>query len=42
MHEALSGHTHARNTVLDAGWDSYPWRHAAVGQTPSEPADAKL
>ncbi|MDW8478532.1 hypothetical protein QBA57_41625 [Streptomyces scabiei] len=38
LREALLGHTHARNTVLDAGWDSYPWRHAAAGQVPSEPA----
>ncbi|MFI1303380.1 hypothetical protein [Streptomyces sioyaensis] len=38
LSEALSGHTHARNAVLDAGWDSYPWHHAAAGQVPSEPA----
>ncbi|MEU5022671.1 hypothetical protein AB0G60_35485 [Streptomyces angustmyceticus] len=38
LREALSGHTHARNAVLDAGWDSYPWRDAAPGQVASEPA----
>lgn len=38
LSEALLGHTHARNAVLDAGWDSYPWRDAAAGQVPSEPA----
>ncbi|MEV0695482.1 hypothetical protein [Streptomyces sp. NPDC050388] len=42
LREALSGHTHARNAVLDAGWDSYPWRDAAAGQMPSEPAGAAL
>lgn len=42
LREALSGHTQARNAVLDAGWDSYPWRHAAAGQMPSEPASAAL
>ncbi|CAM5344148.1 putative protein OS=Streptomyces griseomycini OX=66895 GN=FHS37_007658 PE=4 SV=1 [Streptomyces griseomycini] len=42
LREALSGHTHARNAVLDAGWDSYPWRHAAAGQVPSGPAGAAL
>ncbi|GHB14941.1 hypothetical protein GCM10010330_80640 [Streptomyces tendae] len=42
LREALSGHTHARNTVLDAGWDSYPWRDAAGGKVPPETADAAL
>ncbi|MGI5274946.1 hypothetical protein, partial [Streptomyces rochei] len=42
LREALSGHTHARNAVLDAGWDSYPWRDAAAGKVPSETADAAL
>jgi hypothetical protein len=42
MREALLGHTHARNAVLDAGWDSYPWRHAAAGQVPSDPAGTAL
>ncbi|MDT0616281.1 hypothetical protein RM812_40005 [Streptomyces sp. DSM 40712] len=42
LREALSGHTHARNAVLDAGWNSYPWRHAAAGQAPSESAGAAL
>ncbi|MFI0772839.1 hypothetical protein ACH4TQ_49640 [Streptomyces sp. NPDC021218] len=42
LREALSGHTHTHNAVLDAGWDSYPWRHAAAGQVPSESADAAL
>ncbi|WP_199826260.1 hypothetical protein [Streptomyces sp. SBT349] len=36
LREALIGHTHARNTVLDAGWDSYPWRDAEAEQVPSE------
>ncbi|TWF92357.1 hypothetical protein FHX80_12677 [Streptomyces brevispora] len=40
LREALSGHTHARNAVLDAGWDSYPWRQAEAAQTPTEPAGA--
>ncbi len=30
LREALLGHTHARNAVLDAGWDSYPWRDATA------------
>ncbi|MFM9458336.1 hypothetical protein, partial [Streptomyces europaeiscabiei] len=38
LREALLGHTHTRNTVLDAGWDSYPWRDAAAAHTGSEPA----
>lgn len=38
LREALSGHTHERNAVLDAGWDSYPWRHAAADQMPAESA----
>ncbi|MGW0501195.1 hypothetical protein ACWD0Z_39000 [Streptomyces sp. NPDC003007] len=42
LREALLGHTHARNTVLDAGWDSYPWRDAAAGKVPSEPAGTAL
>ncbi|MGW0298141.1 hypothetical protein ACWDYK_15750 [Streptomyces anthocyanicus] len=42
LREALSGHTHARNAVLDAGWDSYPWREAAAGKVPSEPAGTAL
>ncbi|MFF3547514.1 hypothetical protein ACFYXD_37495 [Streptomyces platensis] len=42
LREALSGHPHARNAVLDAGWDSYPWRYAAAGQMPSEPDGAEL
>lgn len=29
LREALSDLAHARNAVLDAGWDGYPWRHAA-------------
>ncbi|MER8225415.1 hypothetical protein ABTZ58_33650 [Streptomyces sp. NPDC094143] len=40
LREALLGHTHARNAVLDAGWDSYPWREAAKG--PSGPAGTAL
>ncbi|MFD5309986.1 hypothetical protein [Streptomyces ardesiacus] len=40
LREALSGHTHARNAVLDAGWDSYPWRDAAGGKVPPETAAA--
>ncbi|MFC8360826.1 hypothetical protein ACFUIY_13240 [Streptomyces griseorubiginosus] len=42
LREALLGHAHARNAVLDAGWDSYPWRDAASGQVASESADAAL
>jgi hypothetical protein len=42
LREALPGHTHHRNTVLDAGWDSYPWRHATAEQAPSEPAAPAL
>ncbi|NEE23023.1 hypothetical protein G3M58_93310 [Streptomyces sp. SID7499] len=42
LREALLGHTHARNAVLDAGWDSYPWREAAAGKVPSEPAGTAL
>ncbi|MYV50188.1 hypothetical protein GT031_32785 [Streptomyces sp. SID2888] len=42
LREALSGHAHVSNAVLDAGWASYPWRRAAAKQTPSEPAGAAL
>ncbi|WP_415940081.1 nuclease-related domain-containing protein [Streptomyces sp. 039-1] len=42
LREALTGHAHDRNPVLDAGWDSYPWRHAAAEQVPSEPAGTGL
>ncbi|MEU1502888.1 hypothetical protein [Streptomyces sp. NPDC005732] len=42
LREALPGHAHARNPVLDAGWDSYPWRHAAAEQVPSETAGTGL
>ncbi|PJT45618.1 hypothetical protein CWI85_37955 [Streptomyces albidoflavus] len=40
LREALSGHDHARNPVLDAGWSSYPWSRDADGQEPSELAGA--
>ncbi|MEU2182496.1 hypothetical protein [Streptomyces thermolilacinus] len=42
LHEALLGHAHARNAVLDAGWDSYPWRDAAAERVPSEPSGTAL
>ncbi|MBT2546566.1 hypothetical protein J7E99_39440 [Streptomyces sp. ISL-44] len=32
--EALSGHSHTRNTVLDDGWNSYPWRRLADRKVP--------
>lgn len=42
LREALSGHTHARNAVLDAGWSSYPWSRDTAGQVPSESAGTAL
>ncbi|MER5556263.1 hypothetical protein ABT001_32185 [Streptomyces sp. NPDC002793] len=42
LREALSGHDHARNPVLDAGWNSYPWSRGAAGHEPSESAGAAL
>ncbi|XQE77514.1 hypothetical protein ACN24L_00060 [Streptomyces microflavus] len=42
LREALSGHDHARNPVLDAGWNSYPWSRGAAGRESSEPAGAAL
>ncbi|MFI1415681.1 hypothetical protein ACH4Y0_38055 [Streptomyces sp. NPDC020707] len=39
LREALPGRTHRRNAVLDAGWDSYPWRHTAAEAVLSESAD---
>jgi hypothetical protein len=42
LREALSGHTHAPNAVLDAGWSSYPWHRDAAGQVSSESAGTAL
>ncbi|MCX4508173.1 MULTISPECIES: hypothetical protein [Streptomyces] len=42
LREALSGHDHARNPVLDAGWSSYPWSRDAAGHEPSETVGAAL
>jgi hypothetical protein len=42
LREALSGHVHARNAVLDAGWNSYTWRRGVAEQAPFESAGAAL
>ncbi|MFE2473183.1 hypothetical protein [Streptomyces mirabilis] len=34
LREALSGHSHAPNPVLAAGWTSYPWHPSASSRTP--------
>jgi hypothetical protein len=34
LREALSGHSHAPNPVLEAGWTSYPWHPSASSRTP--------